>query len=163
MSGEKEKLLYIIAGERPGERADASGQWLVNDAYSESPCEDSLGYSNDYIYIQPHKQTWNWDECCIDTAFTPHSHLTWLNQKPHTSSNNYMFISSETECWLIVQLYMPKVKMLMNLMKRGGIYHLTKLLREVTAAHWEGQSDVDLCDISAINSSLLTWKPLVLA
>ena len=54
MSGEKEKLLYIITDERLRGKVPASGQRLVNDAYRGSPGEDSLGYSNDYVYIQPH-------------------------------------------------------------------------------------------------------------
>lgn len=47
VSGEKEKLLYIIVGERTGEWVPASGQCLANDAYCGNPGEDSLGYSND--------------------------------------------------------------------------------------------------------------------
>lgn len=51
VSGEEEKLLYIIGGEGRGKAASASGQRLANDAYHGSPCEDSLGYFNDCIYI----------------------------------------------------------------------------------------------------------------
>lgn len=92
------------------------------------------------------------------TAFKPHSLLTWLIRKPYTSSKSYMFMSSETECWLIIQCNMLKKQMLICLMKQGGIYHLT------VRSDWEGQRDVDLGDTwSALNSSLLTWKPLVLA
>lgn len=49
----KEKLLNITAGVGLRERAAASGRRSVNDAYHGSPCEDSLGYPNDCIYIQP--------------------------------------------------------------------------------------------------------------
>lgn len=52
-SGEKEKLLNITVGVGLRERAAASGRRSVNDAYHGSPCEDSLGYPNDCIYIQP--------------------------------------------------------------------------------------------------------------
>lgn len=50
-SGEKEKWLNITAGGGLLERAAASGRRAVNDAYHGSPCEDSLGYPNDCIYI----------------------------------------------------------------------------------------------------------------
>lgn len=80
VSVEKEKLLYIIAGERPGEQAAAWGQRLVNDAYHGSPCEDSLGYSNDCIYIQPQTQEMKLRQAL---AFKPHSYLTWLIREPY--------------------------------------------------------------------------------
>lgn len=59
------------------------------------------------------------------TAFKSHSHLTWLIRKPYTSSKSCVFVSSETEWWLIVQCYMLEEQTLICLMKHGGVYHLT--------------------------------------
>lgn len=61
-----------MGGKRSRERAAASGRRAVNDAHHGRPVEDSRGYPNDRIYIQPQTPEPNRD--C--------SHLTRPTWKP---------------------------------------------------------------------------------